>query len=103
MKILSTDIQNLSKIDIVNNLIHLTIGGSLYTEKVNPANNTDPTWVGGKAKFTVVTAKGSIEVLSTASEWKATRTTAASFVEKSMQVLNTAKAILTKSCGGCSK
>lgn len=89
MKILETDIENLKKIDIVNNLVHLTIASSLYTEKVDPSKNSEAVWVNGKAQFRINTIKGYIDVESTALEWQATRTTAASF-----------KAVIVQTIGG---
>ena len=103
MKILETDIENLKKIDIVNNLIHLTIGSSLYTEKVDPSKYTDAVWVNGKAQFKINTIKGFIDVEAMALEWQATRVTAASFKATLVQTIRGIKSVITggcKSCGG---
>ena len=101
MKILETDIEDLKKIDIVNNLVHLTIASSLYTEKVDPSKYTDAVWVNGKAQFRINTIKGFIDVECTALEWQATRTTAASFKAVVVQTIGGIKNAITG--GTCCK
>ena len=101
MKIIETDIENLKKIDVVNSLIHLTIGSSLYTEKVNPSKYTDAVWANGKARFKISTTKGFVDVECTALEWQATRTTAASFKAVVVQTISGIKNAITG--GTCCK
>lgn len=100
MKILETQIEGLTKVDIVNSVVQLVINSRLHTEKLDPSKFGEPTWKDGRAEFTMDTAKGSILVSTTALEWQATRVTQASFVDKAFETVS-AGASYVRNLLGC--
>ena len=97
MKILETTVESLSRIEVKNGLMHLTIGSKLYTEKIDASKYTAATWKGGLAHFTITTNVGDVEVETTALEWEATRTTPS----PPTSVMGTIKNFITGSCSSC--
>jgi hypothetical protein len=77
MKILESPIDNLSRIEIKNGLLHVTVGNRLHTEKVDASKYSPVVWQNGLAYFTVFTTLGDVDVEASALEWEATRTTPA--------------------------
>lgn len=97
MKILETSIEGLSRIEVKNGLMHLTIGSKLYTEKIDASKYSAAVWRGGLAYFTITTNMGDVEVESSALEWEATRTTPS----PPTTVMGTIKNFITGGCFGC--
>lgn len=105
MKILETTIDNLQNIQIVNNLMQLTIGSALYTEKVDPSKHTPAVWAEGKATLTITTNKGTVTVLANQAEWQATRVTGSSYVARAVETIGATaykvRDFITSGCGSC--
>jgi hypothetical protein len=97
MKILETTIENLSRIEVKNGLMHLTIGSKLHTEKVDASKYTTATWKGGLAYFTVATNLGNMDVEASALEWEATRTTPS----PPTAIMGSIKNFITGGCSRC--
>ena len=97
MKITNTEIEGLSKVEVKNGLMHLTIGSKLYTEKIDASKYTAATWKGGLAYFTITTNVGDVEVETTALEWGATRTTPT----PPTSVMGVIKNFITGGCSSC--
>ena len=55
MKITNTEIEGLSKVEVKNGLMHLTVGNRLHTEKVDASKYTAAVWKNGLANFTITT------------------------------------------------
>lgn len=97
MKILETEISNLTRITIVNGLLQLTRANFLYTEKINPARQSEPVWKEGKATFTIQTILGDVTVESSALEWQVSRANPKT-IKTGLQKI---KGFLTQGCAGC--
>ena len=99
MKITNTGIEGLSKVEVKNGLMHLTVGNRLHTEKVDASKYTAAVWKNGLANFTITTALGGVDVETSALEWEATRTTSS----PPATIMGTIKNLITGGCTGCGK